>query len=85
MKVPGPGIESELRLQTTSQLWQCQLLEPTAPGQESNLLLGSDPSHHSRVLNSLHHSGNSDLLNFKPTQSPRVDLPGITERGGPAR
>ena len=59
MEIPGLGIESEPQLQPISQLWQYQILYPTALGWGSNLCLCRDPSQCSLILNLLHHSGNS--------------------------
>ena len=54
MEVPGPGIESEPRLRH---------MLPEAlthfPGRGWNLCLSSDQSHHSQILNLLHHGRNS--------------------------
>ena len=56
MEVPRPGVESELQLQSTPQLWQCWIFLPTVLGWGSNLHLPSDLSHCSWTLNPLPHS-----------------------------
>ena len=56
--IGNSGIESEPQ-QTMLKLQQGWILQPTLPGQRSNLHLCSDPSHHSRILNPLDHSRNS--------------------------
>jgi len=45
MKVPGLRVESRPQLRPIPQLGQCQVLQPTEPGQRSNLYLYSNPSH----------------------------------------
>lgn len=61
-KFRGPGIESK------PQLWQGQILKPTALGWGSNLCPCSNPSTCSRILNPLCHRGNPKryFLIWKP-------------------
>ena len=58
-EVPRWGIESELQLQPTCQLWQYQILSPWSWTRGLNPLLRSDPICCSPILNPLCHTGNS--------------------------
>ena len=58
-RVSGPGIKPHPQLWPMQQLWQCQILQPTAPGWGFNPPLCSDPSRCSWILNPLCYSGNS--------------------------
>ena len=57
----SPGIRPKLQLQSMSQLWQPQILQPTVPGQGSNLRPGATEM----LLITLHHTRNSKVMPFK--------------------